>query len=1067
MKISLQQQKDIRRHISGLAITSDLIDELYDHVLSSLEHQPPTAKFDMKQVDQILETELTDMISTPAAQKAYQKINLWAGLILFGIALLTYWLTMEPTASFWDCGEFISAATKLQVGHQPGAPLFLMIGRMFSALALGNPQMIAYWINFSAVIASAGTIMFLYWTITAIASKIYQTSTAKGKIWSIVSAGVIGALAYTFSDTFWFSAVESEVYALSSLFSAITFWTVLKWEKDGNDKWLVFIAFIVGLSIGVHLLSLLAIPAVTLVYYYKKTQQPSIWGTFKAFMAGCIMVGLVQFVIIQYFVLFAAKFDILFVNTFHLPFNSGALFFILLCSTALYFAIQYTVKKNKYNLNLALLCMVCILFGFSSYFMIIIRANAKTDINLSNPDNAFSLYQYLGRTNYGSTPLLYGNTFDAKTTENKVTGNTYRKGKSQYEISGETYQTSYDKNLFFPRTYSQKPEHISFYKNWLGLADGESPSSYQNLSFFSSWQMGFMYWRYFMWNFAGRQDDVEGHGGISHGNWITGIKTVDTLRLGNQQNLPESIRNNEGHNVFYGFPLLLGIAGLWWLYRKNKQAALVVVTLFFCTGIAIILYLNQDPLQVRERDYAYAGSFYAFAILIGFGVLGLKDVLLKIASSQTSIVLSAAICFFAVPVLMGTQGWDDHNRAGKTTAAEFARNYLNSCAPNAILFTNADNDTFPLWYAQQVEGIRTDVRVICLQFLPDEAYINQMKKQMNRSAPLPITMKEEKYAEGTRDYLPYVDYGLTDSVELKDLLAVMLSDNKADQVEMSDGKFMNFLPTRKLKLTVDAEQMVKTHTVNASDKAKVLPQMEWNFDKSYLSKGDLALLDMLANNNWERPIYFATSASEDTYMGLQKYLHLEGYAYRLLPLRSDQNQVIQKEERTNTDVMYKNLVSKMDFSAFKKATYLDPETRRVLYSTWNLNNTLTSNLIAENKKAQANKLTDKYMRELPLHNYSITDTLSRLYTVQNLYALNRIKEANALAAETSAFVAQEFDYLSALEPEYQQAYHQDVQMGLSVMNNLAQITAAYKQQRIAQEVKVSFNRMLNQFGLKS
>jgi hypothetical protein len=1067
MKLSLQQQKDIRRQIASVALTTDMIDELYDHILSSLEHQPGAGKFDMKQVNQILETELADLVSTPAAQKAYRTINLWAGFILFAIALLTYWLTMEPTASFWDCGEFISSATKLQVGHQPGAPLYLMIGRLFSLLAFGNPQNIAYWINFSAVLASAATIMFLYWTITAIASKIYQSSPDNGKTWSIVSAGVIGALAYTFSDTFWFSAVESEVYALSSLFSAITFWSVLKWEKDGNDRWLVFIAFIVGLSIGVHLLSLLAIPAVTLVYYYKKAVQPSIWGTCRALIAGCISVGLVQFAVIQYFVLFAAKFDILFVNTFHLPFNSGAIFFILLISTLLYTGIKYSVKKNKYNLNLALLCTVSILFGFSSYFMIIIRANAKTDINLSNPDNAFSLYQYLGRTNYGSTPLLYGNTFDAKTIENKVTGNTYRKGKSRYEVSGETYQTAYDKNLFFPRTYSQKPEHVNFYKNWLGLADGESPSFRQNLSFFSSWQMGFMYWRYFMWNFAGRQDDIEGLGSINHGNWITGIKTADTLRLGNQQNLPESVRNNEGHNVFYGFPLLLGIAGLFWLYRKNKQTALLVVTLFFCTGIAIILYLNQDPLQVRERDYAYAGSFYAFAIVIGFGVLGLKDVFLKIASAKTSIVLSCLICFITVPLLMGSQGWDDHNRSGKTTATDFARNYLNSCAPNAILFTNADNDTYPLWYAQQVEGIRTDVRVICLQFLPDEAYINQMKKQMNRSAALPISMKEEKYAEGTRDYLPYVDYGLTDSVELKDLLAVMLSDHKEDQVEMSDGKFMNFLPTRRFKLTVDAKQLVKTHTITDRDKAKVLPQMEWNFDKSYLSKGDLALLDILANNNWERPIYFATSASDDTYMGLEKYLHLEGYAYRLLPLRAETTEISQKEQRTNTDVMYNNLISKMDFSAFKKAAYLDPETRRVLYSTWNLNNTLTSNLIAENKKAQANRLTDKYMRDLPLRNYTITDTLSRLYTVENLYALNRIKEANALAADTSAYVAQEFDYLSALEPEYRPAYHQDVQMGLSVMNNLAQLTAAYKQQRVAQEVKVNFNRMLNQFGLKS
>lgn len=1066
MKLTLKQQQDIHSHIAGIALAEHAVDELYDHVLTAMEHKPSSEELNMKDVNELINIEFPDMINTPEEKKTYKQINTIGGLALFTVALITYWLTMEPTVSFWDCGEFISSAAKLQVGHQPGAPLFLMIGKIFSLLAMGNTAKIAYWVNFSAVLASAGTIMFLFWTITAMAAKIYKKEKLQAKTFSIMAAGAIGALAYTFSDTFWFSAVEAEVYALSSLFSAITFWAVLKWENSENDRWLVLIAFIVGLSTGVHLLSLLAIPAVTLVYYFKKTAKPSVWGTAKAFAAGCLIVGLVQFAVLQYFVRYAAEFDLLFVNTLGLSFGSGAAFFVLLCAGLIAGGIFYSIKHKKYNLNLSLLCLCFVLFGFSSYFMILIRANAKTDINLSNPDNPFALYNYLGRTNYGSTPLVYGNTFDAKTVENQETGKTYRKGKSAYEVSGETYKTTYDKNLLFPRTYSQKQNHPAFYKQWLNLADGETPSFAQNLSFFSSYQLGFMYWRYFLWNFSGKQNDLQGQGSIDEGNWISGFKPLDSLRLGNQKDLPESITSNEGHNVFYGFPLILGIAGLIWLYRRNKRDALVVITLFFFTGIAIILYLNQDPLQVRERDYAYGGSFYAFAIVIGFGVLALKDLLNRIAAAKPSMLAATLICLAGVPLLMGTQGWDDHNRSHKTTAVDFARNYLNSCAPNAILFTNADNDTYPLWYAQEVEGIRTDVRVVCIQFLPDDAYINQMKKQLHRSAPLPISMDEEKYVEGTRDYLPYVDYGLTDSVELKDLLAVMTSDQKEDKVQMTDGSYLNFLPTKKLKLTVDSDQLVKTHTIKASDRNKVLPQMEWSFDKSYASKGDLALMDILVHNNWERPIYFATTASEDTYMGLSKYLHLEGYAYRLLPFKPAATETGEKRDRTHTDVMYANMMNKLDFSGFKTSGYLDPETRRVLNSTWQLNNTLTSNLIAEGKNKQAALLMKKSLKELPLRNYSVTDTMDRIFTIQNLYALNQLKEANKLAEQTAVYVSQEFDYVSTLQPDFQMAHRQDIQRGLYILNTLDKITAGYQQKELNTQIKGNFNKMINQFGIK-
>ncbi|MBB5637773.1 MFS family permease [Pedobacter cryoconitis] len=1067
MKLTAQQHLEIRQHLLGLSLTEDTLDELYDHLITSLEQKPASAKFNMTQVRELIDTEFSVLINTPEEKKKYRRINTIAGFILFGIALLTYWLTMEPTASFYDCGEFIATANRLQVGHQPGAPLFLMIGKLFSLLALGNTAKIAYWINFSAVLASAATIMFLFWTITALASKVYRKERVGTKTFSIIAAGAIGALAYTFSDTFWFSAVESEVYALSSLFTAVTFWAILRWESETNDRWLVFISFIVGLSIGVHLLSLLTIPAVTLVYYFKKAAKPTIAGTIKAFLIGCVIVGIVQFVLIQYFVLFAAQADLLFVNTFGLFFGSGAITFILLFFTAICWTINYSIRKRRYNLNMGLLCLVFILFGFSSYLMILIRADAKTNINLSNPDMPFSLYDYLGRTNYGSAPLIYGNTFDAKAIENKETGNTYRKGATKYEVSGKTYKTTYDKNLFFPRTFSQKQGHDKYYQQWLNLNEGQTPTFTQNLSFFTSWQLGFMYWRYFLWNFVGRQNDVQGNGGIDNGNWISGIKPLDAIRLGNQSALPATITTNAAHNVYYGFPLILGIAGLIWLYRKNKMDGIVVLTLFFFTGIAIILYLNQDPLQPRERDYAYAGSFYAFAIFIGFGVLAFKELLSKIAKQKVSLMLATGISLLAVPVLMGIQGWDDHNRSQKYTATDWAKNYLNSCAPNAILFTNADNDTFPLWYAQEVEGFRTDVRVICVQFLPDASFINQLKKQVNKSAPLPVTMGEEKYVSGVRDYLPYVDYGLTDSVELKDLFAVMTSDAQEDKVQMNDGSFMNFLPTKKLKLTVDSEQLVKTHTITPAQKANVAREMEWNFNKSYVSKGDLALFDILIHNNWERPVYFATSVSDDTYAGLDKYLYLEGYAYRLLPFKTTADDVRDKSEKTNSDVMYANVMNKIDYSAFNKASFLDPESKRIVFSTWGFNNTLAANLIMEGKPVQANHVMQKCLKDLPLTNYSVRDTLNRIYTIQNLYALNHIKQANQLTKETSDFLAQEFNYVCTLNPEFQRTYLQNTRLSLYILGELNKLTAGYKQQEMNRLIQGVFNHMIDKSGIRS
>lgn len=1050
MILTQQQLSDIRSYLLKVNTSPDVYDEMYDHVLSALEAKPKNEAFDMKTVEGLVSKEFHQQVQTEGDIDKYKKLNLLTGILLFAVSSLTYWLTMEPTVSFWDCGEFIAAAYKLQVGHQPGAPLFLMIGKLFSFFSLGDSSKVAYWINMSSVAASGATVMFLFWTITSIGTRIYRH--ARQPSISIIIAGIVGSLAFAFSDTFWFSAVESEVYAMSTLFTSIVFWAALKWERSEEDRWLVFIAFMTGLSIGIHLLSLLVIPAVTLVYYFKKYSRPQLKGICIAFLAGCALVGAVQYGIVQHLVLAAANTDLLFVNGFSAPFGSGAIVFLVLIGCFITAGLFVSIKRNLYHLNLGLLCLTFILLGYSSYFMIYIRANAKPAINLSNPDNAFSLYEYLGRSGYGTTPLLYGQTFDAKPVLHHEGAPLYRKNSGKYEVSGSKYKTEYDKNLIFPRTHSQKPGHAEYYRHWLALEQGESPGMLKNINFFSTWQLGFMYWRYFFWNFVGRQNDIQGQGHIMEGNWISGIRPIDEIRLGNQANLPPSILNNKAHNVLYGLPLIIGLMGIIWIYRKSRRYFLVILSLFFLTGIAIVVYLNQDPLQVRERDYAYVGSFYAFAIFIGFGFIALKDVLRKLGASKVSMVTATLICLLCAPVLMLREGWDDHDRSNKFTALHWAKNYLNSCAPNAILFTNADNDTFPLWYAQEVEGIRTDVRVVCLQFLADDAYISQMKKPSGLSAPLPISMNRMKYMDGVRDYFPFVDYGITDSVDLGDLLEVMKSDAKEDKIQMSDGSYINFLPTKKLKFKADVNTLLATATIKQEETDRV-SNMEWVFNKDFATKADLVLFDILVSNEWKRPIYFATSVSQDTYIGMDDYLHLEGYAYRLLPFTSEAGTKVDKSERTHTDVMYSNFMTKFDLSSYSKTAYVDAETRRVIGGTWNLTNVLAANLLAEGKSDHADAVLQKSLRDLPDDISTVQDTLNRMLTVKNLYACNRPEEANKMAERTAEFLDAELSYISSLSSEQKTSTLQNIQIGMYVLHSLKSLAAENKQEQLASQIQ--------------
>ncbi|MDB5155989.1 MAG: hypothetical protein JWR50_696 [Mucilaginibacter sp.] len=672
----------------------------------------------------------------------YNKINNLFGWIAFVIASLTYILTLEPSASFWDCGEFIACIYRLQVAHQPGAPLFTMIGKVFSLLSMGDVTKVAYWTNMASALASGATILFLFWTITALAKKILIKTADDLHLTNIIlimGAGLVGALAYTYSDTFWFSAVESEVYAQSSLCTAIVFWAILKWDAHADephaDRWIVFIAYVMGLSIGIHLLNLLAIPAIALVIYFRKSKTASTWGTIKVFLLGVVIVAAVLWGIIQYTVKGAAFSDLFFVNTLGFGFGSGAIAFFLLLFATIITGIAYTVKPSnkiiiasavcfvltltiaagitgfimaiviaalleygvkirtkRFALNSFLVCTAFILFGYSSFVMIVIRAKAGTNLNNSNPQDAFALNSYLNRDQYGDTPLLYGQYFDSKVTEQNDGANIYRRGEKRYEIAGKKLNSVYDRNTIFPRMFSEKPGHAQFYRNWTGLSEGQSPTFADNLSFFFSWQVNQMYTRYFLWNFVGRANDQDGQEKGIDGDWISGWNFNKAL--------PYSVTQSKSYNRLFFLPLILGLLGVYFHFKRNQKDAGVVAVLFFFTGIAILLYLNQDPLQPRERDYAYAGSFYAFAIWIGLAVLCIADLLSKKERAKNAAILSTVVCLSVGPILMANQEWDDHDRSTKLTPHDMAYNYLNSCAPNAILFTYGDNDTFPVWYIQ-------------------------------------------------------------------------------------------------------------------------------------------------------------------------------------------------------------------------------------------------------------------------------------------------------------------------------------------------------------------------------
>ena len=1009
--------------------------------------------------------------------KQYKLVDNVLGWLAFLIAAFVYCSTIEPTASFWDCPEFITTGYKLEIGHPPGAPFFMLTANLFSQF-VSNPSDVARMVNTMSALLSATTILFLFWTVTHLTRKLIlkdwsELTTAKMII--IEGAGLVGALIYAFSDTFWFSAVEGEVYAYSSAFTAIVFWLILKWEDHADephsDRWLVLITYMTGLSIGVHLLNLLCIPAIVLVFCYRKFPNIELKGSLIALFISFVLVAAVLYGVVPGIITVGGWFELLFVNVLGCPFNTGEIIYILLlvatvlwaiyesytdksekrtnisfvASVAMlgipfygfgwsavvigvvilaliWFALNYkhTVDKKKVSYvtarikNTTLLCMLMLMIGYSSYALIVIRSTANPPMDQNSPEDIFTLGSYLSRDQYGDRPLVYGQAYTSQVAL-QVDGNMCKPKmtegapiyarkekanadeKDSYFVVSHKNKYQYAQNMLFPRMYDQA--HAQAYEQWMGGVDGydvaydrcgepitvKIPTQVENIRFFLSYQCNFMYWRYFMWNFAGRQNDIQGNGELEHGNWITGIPFIDNARLGDQSKLPADLQNNKGHNVFYCLPLLLGIIGLFWQAWRGKRGIRqfwVVFFLFFMTGLAIVIYLNQTPMQPRERDYAYAGSFYAFAIWCGIGVAAIYDLLKKYTHINEKVLATAvSILALLVPIQMVSQTWDDHDRSGRYTCRDFGQNYLMTLQDkgNPIIFTNGDNDTFPLWYNQEVEGVRTDARVCNLSYLATDWYIDQMKRPAYNSPAVPISWPRIDFCSGTNDYITVqpdakkqilqfykenpaqakAQFG-DEPFELKNIMKYWVRSKDAD---------MHFIPTDTVYVTIDKEAVRRSGMLMPSDSIpeKMVISLA---GKNALYKNDLMMLEMIAQCNWTRPIYVALTVGEENYMNLGNNFIQEGLANRITPFTTNvDGKVVKGMTNFDTAKTYRNLMTRYKFGGLKtKGLYIDETVMRMCYTHRRLFAQLAKQLIMEHKDKQALAVLNKCVAEIPSYN---------------------------------------------------------------------------------------------------
>jgi hypothetical protein len=1005
-----------------------------------------------------------------------KKANLISGWAVFSIATLVYFLTVEPTASWWDCGEFIATAYKLQVTHPPGAPLFQMIGRVFTLFAFGDTSQVALMVNIMSALSSSFTILFLFWSITMLAEKVVKTGDdlSNGRVHIIIGSGLVGALAYTFTDSFWFSAVEGEVYAMSSFFTALVFWAILRWERVANEKrhlhWMLLIAYLIGLSIGVHLLNLLAIPAIAFIYYFKRYEVNS-KGFILTGIISVMILALIMNVIIPGVVKLEAWFELLFVNSLGLPFNSGTTFFFVATGFAIVAALFYTHQKRMAILNTVTLALAFILIGYSSFFMIVIRANANPPQNMNSPSDAMSFLSYLGREQYGSWPLLHGPYYNAPLDpQNPYLDGTpvYRKDTSagKYVMVDDRQGSvpNYDPRFetLFPRMWSnQRQAHIDAYQSWgrvkgtpiqVTKPDGGSeivrkPLFGENLRFFFSYQVSHMYVRYFMWNFVGRQNDLEGHGLITDGNWISGVNTIDKWRLGDQQNLPPS-RQNPAHNRFYFLPLMLGLIGLIYQWKRNYKDTIVVALLFLMTGAAIVVYLNQVPFQPRERDYSYAGSFYAFAIWIGIGVIALWDYLKKKLDPKISAMLVTVLSLVLVPGIMAVEGWDDHNRSNKFIARDFAHNYLIACEDEAVLVTFGDNDTFPLWYIQDVEDFRTDVRVANHMLASGDWYVHQLARKVNDSPPLPFTLTNEQYGRGVNDVVYFWDRNLSGHIELRDMINFIASEADNSKISLG-GRRLNFFPTRRVKMTIDREALIAKGLVPENMTDRIVDELRWEINQNFLYRNDLVMLDFLATTNWERPFYFTSPSGVLNALNLDRYMHLEGFVYRLLPVEADH--YIRGLGGINVEATYDALMNKAKWGNINdpRVTVDRESMRNSMFPRQNFMR-LAQALLDENRVDSAVAVSDRFLEIFPNEKFPY-DRFTTPFT-EVYYEAGMFEKANDLVMTIANNYMLDVNYYDAQSPRFAAYYQEDREIAMLMLQRLAMSARIFEQQEVADEI---------------
>ncbi|MDK7681715.1 DUF2723 domain-containing protein [Bacteroides fragilis] len=1092
--------------------------------------------------------------------KQYKTVNNLVGWITFLIAATVYCMTIEPTASFWDCPEFITTAYKLEVGHPPGAPFFMLTANLFTQF-VSDPALVAKMVNYMSALMSGACILFLFWSITHLVRKLVitdETNITRGQLITVMGSGLVGALAYTFSDTFWFSAVEGEVYAYSSMFTAIVFWLILKWEdvadQPHSDRWIILIAYLTGLSIGVHLLNLLCLPAIVLVYYYKKVPGANAKGSLLALAGSMVLVAAVLYGIVPGVVKVGGWFELLFVNSLGMPFNTGVIVYVALLAAAIIWGIYESyneksrtrmnlsflltiamlgipfyghgasaviigilvlgvlaaylfasklnekIRMSARTMNTALLCTMMIMVGYSSYALIVIRSVANTPMDQNSPEDIFTLGEYLGREQYGTRPLFYGPAYSSKVAldvedgycvpRQKSTDTKYvRKEKtspdekdSYVELPGRV-EYEYAQNMLFPRMYSSA--HTAYYKSWQDITGydvpygqcGEMlmvnmPTQWDNIKFFFSYQLNFMYWRYFMWNFAGRQNDIQSSGEIEHGNWITGIPFIDNLLYGDQNMLPQELKDNKGHNVFYCLPLILGIIGLFWQAwrgQKGIQQFWVVFFLFFMTGIAIVLYLNQTPGQPRERDYAYAGSFYAFAIWIGMGVAGIVHLLRNYMKEVPAAALTSAVCLL-VPIQMASQTWDDHDRSGRYVARDFGQNYLMSLqeSGNPIIYTNGDNDTFPLWYNQETEGFRTDARTCNLSYLQTDWYIDQMKRPAYDSPALPITWDRTEYMEGQNEYVPIrpdfkkqIDkaYKAAEeevlngkNPEALNNIRAQFGDNPYELknilkywVRTKDGQAV--IPTDSIVVKIDKEAVRRSGMMIPEALGDSIPDYmhislkdEKGNPKRALYKSELMMLEMLANANWERPIYMAITVGTDNQLNMREHFIQEGLTYRFTPFDTEALGATIDSEK-----MYDNLMNKFKFGGIDKpGIYIDENTMRMCYTHRRIFAQLITQLMKEGKKDKALAALEYAEKMIPAFNVPYDVQNGALEMAEAYYQLGNNTKADQIIDELANKSVEYLTWYLSLDDNHLLMSQREFIMHLSALDMEVKMMEKYK-----------------------